>query len=191
MAGLLNQLRLDHINYSRLLNLLEIDITAIEAGDKVDYLRMQDIMKYMINYPDTFHHPLEEILFDKLDDLDRDEMTTVEQLREEHKRVGALGQKLENLLHDATAGGVVSRDEIMKAAIEYRELMRRHLATEEREIYPLIEASLKPADWDDAVEKTGEAHDPVFGDAVADEYRRLFDDITRWERYASSAAGGE
>jgi hemerythrin-like domain-containing protein len=191
MAGLLNQLRMDHINYSRLLNLLEIDITAVEAGEKADYLRMKDIMKYMINYPDAFHHPLEEILFDKLDDLDRDEVETLKQLRKEHARLGELGKKLEDLLQKATAGSIVSRDEILKAAVEYRETMRRHLLTEERWIFPLIEATLKPADWDDALEKTGDVRDPIFGDAVAEEYRHLFEDITRKERNGPAKVSGE
>ncbi|MEJ2760511.1 MAG: hemerythrin domain-containing protein [Gammaproteobacteria bacterium] len=179
MAVLLNQLRLDHINLSRLLNLLEIDITALQSGEKADYLRMQDIMKYMIDYPDVFHHPCEEILFDKLHGLGRKEAATVAQLRSEHLYLAELGQKLADLLKHATGGHIVSRDEVLNAAEEYREIMRNHLTTEEREIYPLIEANLTKADWDDAVAKTGELSDPIFGGPVADEYSRLFDSITR------------
>lgn len=185
MAALLNQLRLDHINYARLLNLLEIDILAIEAGEKADYLRMQDIMKYMINYPDAFHHPCEEVLFDKLRGLGRDEATTLKRLRDEHEHLGELGQTLVDLLSKATGGEIVSRSDIVTAAATYRELMRTHLATEERMIFPLIEASLTPADWDEAVAQTEAMHDPVFGGAVADEYRRLFKSITRHEQEAA------
>jgi len=179
MAVLLNQLRLEHINYSRLLNLLEVDIMALQSGGKADYLRMQDIMKYMINYPDVFHHRCEEILFDKLHGLGKKEEATVNKLRSEHRHLTELGQTLADLLTHAAGGHIVSRDEILEAAEEYWSIMRKHLITEEREIYPLIEASLTEADWDEAVAQIGDISDPVFGGPVADEYRRLFDSITR------------
>lgn len=179
MAVLLNQLRLDHINLSRLLNLLEVDITALQSGEKADYLRMQDIMKYMIDYPDVFHHRCEEVLFDKLHNLGRKESAAIAQLRSEHLYLVELGQKLADLLKHATGGHIVSREDILNAAEEYWKIMRNHVITEEREIYPLIEANLSKKDWDDAVAKIGEFIDPIFGGPVDDEYRQLFDSITR------------
>ena len=181
MAALLNQLRLDHINYARLLNLLEVDILALESGEQADYLRMKDIMKYMINYPDAFHHPCEEILFDKLYDLGREDAATVKQLGSEHAILAELGQKVADLLDKATAGHIVSKEEIVKAASEYKDLLRTHLVTEERKIFPLIESSLSPADWDEADARIGNLSDPIFSGPVADEYRRLFESISRRE----------
>jgi hemerythrin-like domain-containing protein len=182
MEGLLNQLRLDHINFIRLLNLLEVDILALESGGQADYLRMKDIMKYMINYPDAFHHPCEEILFEKLHDLDREDAATVDKLHSEHAILADLGQKAAELLDKTIAGQIVSKEDIVKAASEYKDLLRIHLVTEERKIFPLIESSLEPADWDDAVARTGNLSDPIFSGPVADEYRQLFESISRKEK---------
>lgn len=182
MPEMLNQLRLDHINYVRLLNLLEVDILALESGEQADYLRMKDIMKYMINYPDAFHHPCEEILFDKLHHLGKDDAATVQQLRAEHATLGALGQKLSELLDIAVAGQIVSKEELIKSATEYKDLLRRHLATEERKIFPLIESSLSAADWEEARADSSDVSDPIFSGPVGEEYRRLFDSIASRER---------
>jgi hemerythrin-like domain-containing protein len=182
MAALLNQLRLDHINYARLLNLLEVDIFALESGGQADYLRMKDIMKYMINYPDAFHHPCEEILFDKLHDLDKDDAAIINKLNAEHATLADLGQKVADLLDKAIAGQIMSKEEIVKAASEYKDILRAHLVTEERKIFPLIESSLSPADWEEAAARTGNLSDPIFSGPVAEEYRRLFESISRKEK---------
>jgi len=44
MHALLTQLRQDHVHYSRLLNLLEIQLISLEAGKPADFHLMRDIV---------------------------------------------------------------------------------------------------------------------------------------------------
>lgn len=178
MPALFEQLHQDHINYSRLLNLLELHLQKLEAGEKPDYLILQDILKYMINYPDMLHHPTEELLFEEVQEPDKKDSATIETLCEEHALLNDLAQRLENQLHNASSGHVVSKDEILKLGRQYIEILRQHIIREEREIFPLLEASLSEESWQKVARQLGEVVDPVFNQPVAEEYRRLFESIT-------------
>ena len=63
MHTVLQQLHSDHINYSKLLTLLKNHISNMRNGLRPDFHEMHLIMIYMVNYPDVFHHPIEEVLF--------------------------------------------------------------------------------------------------------------------------------
>ena len=47
----------DHVNFARLLDLLERQLAAFHAGEQPDYALMLDIVHYLRHYPDRFHHP--------------------------------------------------------------------------------------------------------------------------------------
>lgn len=178
MPALLDQLHQDHTNYARLLNLLEIHLEKMEAGDKPDYLIMRDILKYMINYPDVLHHPMEERLFAELPQPEPGDAETINRLCHEHRLVADLAQQLEDQLLKAGSGQVVEREKILGIGREYINTMRNHLSSEERDIFPLLEANLPPESWERVAQESETASDPVFDSAVADEYQRLFESIT-------------
>jgi hemerythrin-like domain-containing protein len=178
MPALLDQLHRDHTNYARLLNLLEIHLEKMVAGDRPDYLIMRDILKYMINYPDVLHHPIEERLFAELQKPEPRDAETINRLCHEHRIIADLAQRLEDHLHQASSGQVVTQDKILDTAREYIDTMRTHLTSEERDIFPLLEASLPQESWDRIARESEMATDPVFDSAVLDEYKRLFESIT-------------
>ena len=66
MSDTIAALDRDHANVARLLELLESEILAIEVGKTPDYPLLQDIMRYMTQYPDRFHHPKEDLIFVQL-----------------------------------------------------------------------------------------------------------------------------
>ena len=47
----------DHVNFGRLLNLLESELQLAHDRGTADYDLMLDIMHYMLHYSDTLHHP--------------------------------------------------------------------------------------------------------------------------------------
>lgn len=172
------QLHLDHINYSRLLNLLELHLDRHETDDNPDYLLMQDIMKYMINYPDIFHHPAEEHLFAMLGEVDKKDAATIEKLCEEHSTLANLARELRDLLKNASTGHIVEKDRILDTGKRYVDTYREHINLEEREIFPLLKAVVSHEAMDKSRQLTGVTSDPLFNDPVSDEYNRLFRSIT-------------
>lgn len=181
MPDIFEQLHLDHINYSRLLNLLELHLDRHETDVNPDYLLMQDIMKYMINYPDIFHHPAEELLFAEMGEVDREDAATIEKLCGEHTTLAELAQELKQQLQNASTGHIVERDKILTVGRRYVDTYREHINLEEREIFPLLKSAISGEAMDRVGREIGETSDPLFSGPESDEYSRLFRSITEGE----------
>lgn len=178
MTEIFEQLHQDHINYTRLLNLLEIQLDRHETDNRPDYLLMQDILKYMVNYPDIFHHPAEELLFDEIKEADDTDAATIEKLRGEHTTLSELAGELGDQLKNAGSGHIVERDRILRLGRQYVGTYREHIKLEESGIFPLLKSAVDHKAMGRVRERIGEVSDPLFTGPVSDEYNRLFRSIT-------------
>jgi len=61
MPDTLAQWHTEHVNFAKLLNLLEAELDLFHKGDSPNYELMLDIMFYMTHYPDVLHHPREDL----------------------------------------------------------------------------------------------------------------------------------
>ncbi len=179
MSSILDQLHQDHINHSKLLDLLDSDIRSMQDAGTTDFNEMLQIMEYMTKYPDRFHHPCEEIIFDRLKNKGDNEAAVIRRLCDEHERLSALGHELVDNLKEVTKGGIVRKDRLNKLACEYLELMRSHMDIEEAEIFPALKERITADEWAEINSELEQAKDPVFGEVVAAQfeglYRRILD----------------
>ena len=51
----------EHVNFARLLNVLEQQLQAFHQDEHPDYALMLDICDYLQNFPDVYHHPREDV----------------------------------------------------------------------------------------------------------------------------------
>jgi hemerythrin-like domain-containing protein len=63
MANEIMRLREEHVHFRKLLDLLEKQLNFFHVGETPDYSLLTDVLHYMINYPDRFHHPTEDVIF--------------------------------------------------------------------------------------------------------------------------------
>ena len=63
MKTLIESLHEDHRNLGKLLMLLETDWLALQSDSDPNYSLMVDIIEYVYSYPDVFHHPREDLLY--------------------------------------------------------------------------------------------------------------------------------
>ena len=63
LARILEELREDHRNLSRLLDLLEAECSEVPDDGEPDMELLRDIMCYMTVYPDAIHHPREDLVY--------------------------------------------------------------------------------------------------------------------------------
>ena len=59
-------LRQEHRNIEKLLLVLERELGVFARGDRPDYEVVHAVIGYFQVYPDTYHHPLEDMVFEKL-----------------------------------------------------------------------------------------------------------------------------
>ncbi len=179
MSEILEQIYTDHINISRLLNLLELETDRVARGEAANYCMMADIMYYIAHYSDVIHHPREDRILAKLVEKSGQHLELVEPLKKEHKEIPVLSKRISDLLAGIADGAMISRDLITQECHNYIELSRAHMRREEAEVLPLARQILDEDDWAEIAGTMTVAEDPLFGGIVTESYRALYDVITR------------
>jgi len=172
----------EHANFSRLLDVLERQLAAFQDDERPDFELMASIVAYLREFPDRYHHPREDVAFERLLARDPDLRLPINRLLQEHRAIAAAGDDLLSRLSDAVAGALVSRAAVEAAAALYTAYFRHHLATEERVILPRAARLLTAEDWSVIDRSVPAADDPLFGDAPDERYRAL-------REHLSAAAG--
>lgn len=179
MAHIIQQLQQDHLNVAKLLDLLEAQTGTLHDGRTPDYLLMFDVMCYMRHYPDLFHHPKEDLIFEKLKERAPNARPIVDTLMEEHKALAEKGAQFFESLQTVVSESMVPRETLESQGRDYIAFLRSHMKKEEDQVFPLASKVLREQDWaeiDTAIESQA---DPVFGQVVARKYRALYDFLTQ------------
>ncbi len=178
MSQVIAALERDHANIAKLLEILESEILAIEVGKTPDYPLMQDIMRYMAQHSDRFHHPKEDLIFAQLLKRDPGVRADVEELIEEHVSIGLAGQEFAILLRASGVDSVDVREQLGTSGFDYIQALREHMLREERKVFPSAMAVLTKKDWQVIDEAVSSIDDPLFDEMTADDYQRLYRLIT-------------
>ena len=179
MSAIMEQLKADHGNISRLLATLDEQMDVVHDEENADFELMHDIMVYMTHYPDRTHHPMEDLVFRKLASQDDSAEGVVTQLEREHVGLAEKGQRFSAMLRHVVDGAMVERDVLEETGRDYVAFLRSHMEVEDSDAFPRAERALSASDWEDVASSIEARTDPVFGPIVADEFRSLFEYIQR------------
>lgn len=169
----------EHANFARLLDLLDAQLDSFHAGDSPDYALMLDVMYYMTHYPDLFHHPVEDLAFERIAAREPEVTTTLRRLQAQHTQLRTDGEALVDMLDDVVNGAIRSRDAVERLARSYIACFRDHMRLEDTAVFPAASKVLSGADWAEIAATFTSSGDPLFGAAVAQRYAALADQIRR------------
>ena len=179
MSAIMEQLKTDHGNISHLLAKLEEQIDVVHDEENADFELMHDIMVYMTHYPDHTHHPMEDLVFQKLTIHDSSADGVVAQLKREHAALADKGQRFTEMLRHVVDGALVEREVLESTARDYIAFLRDHMEVEDSDAFPRAEQALSDRDWEDVTSSIEARTDPVFGPVIAEEFRSLYEYIQR------------
>lgn len=182
MRNEISKLREEHVNFGKLLDLLEAQLDLFHRAEVPDYELMSDILYYMIHYPDLFHHPKEDVIFSRLMERDSSVAQGVQELARQHRVIAESGARLHENLAAAMAGALMPRQVIEAPGLMYVTYYRSHMDTEERELFQSAEQVLRDNDWTGINATTKSKPDPIFGETVEERYRSLFRHIAQTDR---------
>jgi len=169
------KLRKEHVNFKRLLNLLDEQLAILGKGENPDYQLILDILYYMTQYSDLIHHPREEAIFALLVARDPSVEEIVAGLTKEHHTIGNLGaclyEKFDNISNDAC--GIMKLAEIERSGNLYSSSLRAHMDKEEQGLFVLAEQRLNDNDWKRIESETQTKPDPIFGQAIEARFHNL------------------
>lgn len=167
------RLRNEHEQMRRLLGLLRHEAAALEHGDEADLELMCDVLGYITEYPDPYHHPIEDLALWRLVQRGIFAPAVADELDFEHRTVRHHGGQLRQLLDGARADVLAPRAWIAMAAEQYAGALHAHMMHEEHVLLPLVEQHLAPRDWEEIAKGLAPAADPLLGDNVDSRFQRL------------------
>jgi hemerythrin-like domain-containing protein len=119
MVEIIEVLRQEHRNIEKLLHVLERELSVFDRGDRPDYEVVLAVIEYFKDYPDTCHHPKEDIIVAKLKARDPVAAAAIGDLEAEHRegarRLRQVAQAVERKAAHARRG-IPHRGEHCQAA---------------------------------------------------------------------------
>jgi len=173
MTYVVEVLRQEHRNIEKLLRVLEQELSVFNRGDRPNYEVVVGIIDYFKDYPDSCHHPKEDMIFDKLKSRNPAAAAKIGNLRIEHveeaSRLRRAAQAVERVLADQDLLRETV-DEIIRDFIEHE---RQHMKMEEQIFFPTALKALYPKDWADIALRLADRRDPLKGPDLDQKFSML------------------
>ena len=182
MTQIIDSLRSDHSRMTKLLDALERQTGAFEEGGVLDFEIVDGVLHYCRVYPDRHHHPLEDLVFQRLKERCPEVAERLGDLGSEHERLGKLTERFADTLAAVEQDIPMERQDFIEAARAFVAGYRHHIMMEEKHFFPEAERSLTPEDWRVVAQKATPAADPLFDRRVDDRFDALFEDIVAWDQ---------
>lgn len=168
-------MRTEHQNLLKLLHSLQTQMGVFAEGQKPNFDLVQDILDYITNFFERFHHGKEEIMLLKLQQRLPDLESGLSETRQEHEQLSKLTHELVATIDDIVVdSNLISRESVAKLATDFINSNREHIKHEEQFIFPLALNQLKEKDWRDIAASIPASDDPLFGKEVQQQYQTLY-----------------
>lgn len=179
MHKILVQLKWEHQNLLKVLEILSNYLDHLLEGDDSDIDLIIELLEYLETFADLGHHPLENVIFDVAKKRMPDQSGIYERLGRQHEELERLTKTfrlaLEGVMHET----VMSREELVTRGRECLALQREHLDLEEQQAFPLLEEGLSEGDWLHISANLPKYDDPVFGKSEKRRFRNLVAYLSR------------
>ena len=178
MPDTLLLLRLEHRNLSRLLELIEDQVAAADAGAPLDKNLLGLAWEYFSDYPDLCHHPKEDLVYELLSKRDPGACAGLNNLASEHVRLRDLTRAFGEAVHrlpeaPQSREATQSREAPQTAEPAAREVIRdftrryrQHMREEDERFFPLAEQKLSKDEWATLDFAVFDRDDPLLADAT-------------------------
>ena len=176
MTEIIAKLQEDHRHPVQIFDLIDRELEAIEHGQEPNFDLLAHILDYIKYYPDVFHHPLEDFVFDCLGQR-TELLPVVDQLQDDHLKLAELTKAFrDSVTHLEGGDNSALGDRVITLGRAYVEHQRRHMATEEDIVFPQALGVLTDEEWARFQEYAAAAApeaDPIFGPSVTARYQEL------------------
>jgi hemerythrin-like domain-containing protein len=179
MTGPLAIWHTEHVYFRRLLELLQNELDTFHRGERPNYELMLDIVGYLREYSDQFHHPREDVAFVRLAERCPDIRLELARLSQEHRVIARAGETLRQHLEAILGGSIIERAEVEVAAATYLVYYGNHIAKEDELVLERAEKALTAEDWQAVRTAVVSKPDPLFGERPEERYRALRREIAR------------
>jgi hemerythrin-like domain-containing protein len=186
MTYIIEVLRQEHRNIEKLLRVLERELSVFDRGDRPDYELVLAVIDYFKDYPDSCHHPKEDMIVAKLKARDPVAAAAIGDLEAQHRegatRLRRVAQAVERVLGDQD----LLRETVDDIIREFINHERQHMAMEERVVFPAALNALRPVDWADIALKLTDRDDPFYQPGLEKKFNTLRGNILEMQMEAQA-----
>jgi Uncharacterized conserved protein len=135
-----------------------------------DYEVIHAVISYFQVYPDACHHPLEDVVFEKLKLRDPVAAAKLGDLAADHRRGSERLNRVARAVEGVLADRELLRQTVNDIIADFIGHERRHMAREERDFFPAAVKALRPRDWAEIAARLSDRSDPLFSEAVEERF---------------------
>lgn len=182
MSKIIEILLDEHRNIEKLLHVLEQELDVFDHSESPDYEILQAIIDYFQDYPESYHHPKEDIVFEKLKLRDPAAAAQIGDAEAEHQVETIRLRQFARAVEDVLAGREFLRQAFHNVVRDFIEHQRQHMNKEEGLLFPAAAKALRPEDWAEIDARLNDPKDPLFDDTTEKKFHVLQQTIVRWEQ---------
>src|SRR5690606_12934046 len=175
-AGLQDVFEILYAEHGHLLGLLaELEAQGERLGPRKipDFHLLGDILHYLHEFPDRYHHPRQALLYRLLAARDTEVAPAAARLAREHRTLDTLNTALVAELETILGGAPAKRPALAREIAAYVAGYRAHIAYESDEVFPRARGRLSAAELRRLARRTRYTDDPLFGGELLHRYRRV------------------
>jgi hemerythrin-like domain-containing protein len=187
---IIDSLRQEHRNIEKLLLVLERELKVFARGEKPDYEVIQAVIAYFQVYPDVYHHPPENLVFEKLKARDSMAAANIGDLEAAHRSGSDRLRRVARAIDSVLADRLLLRQTVEDIIRDFIEQERHHIAMEEHEFFPAAVRALQPQDWAEIASKLTDRRDPLFSEFVEERFEDVRRHIMQLEHEAEAERSG-
>jgi hemerythrin-like domain-containing protein len=177
MSSQITVWRAEHRAFAALLTLLEQQLEQVRTSGAPNFEMMLDIVDYVIDYVDRFHHPKEDLVFARIAERQPDAADSVREIAHEHSAIVASGRALAREIEAVVGGAIVERSIVEELGRRYLDAFRRHMYAEEQGLFLAAAEYLSDADWESIERASVRVDDPLFGERPEQRYSALRSEV--------------
>lgn len=186
MAEVIRLLQAEHASLAKFLTALEHQLDRFRQGEPTDYDIVQGVVDYCLAYPDLYHHPKEDLVYEKLRIRDEALADRIGDVVADHERLARLTRRFAAAVHNVLQEVDVSRDAFEQTANDFLYAYRSHMREEEEQLFPAALRALTEEDWREIDSKVTRPEDPLFGESGDRRFVRLRQEILAWDQTSAT-----
>ena len=167
-------LRREHLALKGIYRVLKMEANRLRGNQTPDFPVLEAIVEYIREFPDRIHHPKEEqYVFRLMRERSPEAAPLLDELFQEHEQESRLIAELQKTLQAFKEDPANRRDAFVDMAQRYADFLEHHLATEDKQAFPLAKKILTEADWDEIDRGFADNDDPLSGGAPTERFTQL------------------
>lgn len=164
-----------------LVKTLEWEMAEFERGGDADYDLLRAALDYFLSFPELYHHPKEDMIYERLRARDPDAAQGIGDLRREHESLAARTREFAAGVRAVLDEAQVPRESLVRWGRAFIDLQIAHMRLEEEIFFPAALKALTDADWRSLETEMTREEDPLFGDQVGGRFETLRQSILKWQ----------